>query len=400
MRLAVVLVLLGGLAGRVTAQDEAPMFHGSEAYRDFRLAGYDLVDEKMIDIDSDGLLDALVVERSEQGLGFSAWLAVEEGDYKLLSRAPASQANSVARFEKVKLNDNDVAILLDVYEDSPDEADHAVRLFLLNSGGFRQVFSDSYRILHSEEDAGRPARRVVNLGEAKVGLRLGARKSNWPRIIVSHDPKLISVRGRQGRRSWFVIGIRERIYDEERGKYVKTTERYLDFLEMIRPVNLTATSHLPSSESMWEVKSLTDGKLKTGWIEGQPGPGKGESATLSFKDKVPIRLVRVVPGCAGSADDWQHRNRVSRFSLMFEGGIMVHVDRGEAAEPDQRVEANDDFALPGLGFGVQTMVFFSEPILSRWVKLTIEEVEPGGAGGDESCIAEMSVHRALIDLTR
>ncbi len=382
------------------AQPVVETFHGSEAFRDFRLAGYEMLDEKRVDLDADGLSDSLVVERSVGGIGLSAWRAGDKGDYTLLSREPPIESDSVKRFVTIKLDGRSRAVLLDVCEDSPDEADHGLRFFLLGTKGLRKLIETRYLVTHPEEEAGRAARRVVDLGGVSPGPQIRPRGSDWPEILVRHDPKLVYVPGRSDKKTWFVIGIRERVFEAQGGKYLQREDRYLDFLTLLAPANLTATSRLPSSTALWDVKSLADGVLSTGWVEGRPGSGVSESVTLSFKQAEPVRLVRLVPGCAASREEWEARNRVVRFSIMFEDGIVVPIERGGSSKLDPRIEAYGDFSLPGQDFGKQTMVFFAEPIRSGWVKITIEGVERGGSTEDETCISEISVHRALIDTAK
>jgi hypothetical protein len=393
-------LLVCTVARPATSQPMAETFHGSEAFRDFRLAGYEMLDEKRVDLDSDGLKDSLVVERSAGGIGLSAWQADDKGDYLLLSREPPIEADSLKKFEIIELDPTSRAVLLDICEESPDEADHGLRLFVLGPKGTRKLIETRYVVTHPEEEAGRPSRRVVDLGGISPGLKINPRGSGWPEILVRHDPKLVFLAGRSDRKTWFIIGIRERVFAAKGADYIEREDRYIDFLTRVAPVNLTATSRLPSSTSAWDVKSVTDGKLSTGWVEGQPGSGEAQSVTLSFSKEEPVRLVRLVPGCASSKEDWEARNRVSRFSIMFENGVMVPIERGNSSKLDPRIEAFGDFSLPGLDFGMQTMVFFREPVRSGWVKITIEGVERGTSAENETCISEISAHRALVDAAK
>lgn len=374
----------------------APSFHGTEAFRDFRLAGYEMRDEIMIDLDGDGLYDAVVLEKSEDGIGLSAWKANPEGDFNFLSRGKAAPGNSVKTMKRVMLG-ADRAVLLDVFEDSPDEADHSLKLFLMDQAGVREIFSSTYRVTHSEEDAGREPAQVVDLGGVPVGLELQENPGKWPNLVVRHDPKRIALTGRGAKNIWFVIGIRERIFKPEEGTYKEVEDRYQDYLSRQKPTSVTATSNLPSAGGEWNATNVTDGDLDTAWVEGRPGPGFGQSITLSFKDPLAVRLIRLVPGCAETDETWQHYNRVRRYAVEFENGVIVNVNREIATELDPRVQAWEDFALPGRGYGTQTLIFLYKPIKSHWAKITIQDVEPGDGTEDETCISEISVHQAKMD---
>jgi hypothetical protein len=395
------LLLAMLVAGSGPAQ-EPPGFHGSEAYINLRMTGYDVLGERNTDLDGDGLIDSVVVEKSPDGIGLSAWRAEDEGDFKRLFRSTAVPASSVAAFKRLPLGSHDFVFLLDVFEDNPDEADHFVKLFLIRSGNLKEMFSAGYRVTHSEEDAGRESARVIDLGRYQVGLevRPGAKPGpgGFPELVVRHSPKTLALVGRAGRTIHFVIGIKERIYRAEKETYTLVADRYRDYLLRAAPAGVTATSTLPSSGEEWAASGAADSKLATGWIEGAADSGVGESLTLSFGRPRNIRLVRVVPGCAASPESWKQHNRLLKFSLVFEGGTVVMVNRrGASAEMDSQVEAHEDFVLPGVGFGHQTLVFLSRPVKSSWVKLTIEEVEPGGGEADETCISEVSVHEARVD---
>jgi hypothetical protein len=380
----------------VAAAQMAPSFHGTEAFRDFRLEGYEMRDELMIDLDGDGLYDAVVLEKSSAGIGLSAWKASKDGDFKFISRSKAAPGGSVKTMKRVMLG-ADRAILLDVFEDSPDEADHFVKLVLMDKSGVREVFSSNYRVTHSEEEAGRAPAQVVDLGGVPVGLELQEKPGHWPDLVVRHDPKRIALTGRGAKNIWFVIGIRERIFRPEEGVYKEVEDRYRDYLSRQKPSSVTATSNLPSAAGEWDATNVIDGALDSGWIEGRPGPGFGQSITLSYKDPLAVRLIRLVPGCAETAETWQHYNRVRRYAVEFENGVIVNVNREIATELDPRVQAWEDFALPGRGFGTQTLIFLYKPIKSHWAKITIQGIEPGDGEQDETCISEISVHQAKVD---
>jgi hypothetical protein len=394
-------LLLVVLAAASPAQ-EPPAFHTSEAYVNFRMSGHDLLKERVTDLDGDGLLDSVVVEKSPDGIGLSAWRAEAEGDYKLLFRSEKVPASSVAAFKRLPLGSHSFVFLLDAYEDNPDEADHFVKLFLIQPGNLKQMFSSGYRVTHSEEDAGRDPARIVDLGGHQVGLEArpaaAGESGGFPELVVRHKPKRLALAGRINRKTHFLIGIRERVYRAEKQAYNLVADRYVDYLVRAAPAEVTASSSLPSSGDEWVAAKAADSKLSSGWVEGATDSGIGESVTLSLGRPRKIRMVRVVPGCAASPESWEKHNRLVKFSLVFEGGTVVTVNRrGVTAEMDSQVEAHEDFVLPGVGFGTQTLVFLSRPVKSSWVKLTVEEVEKGSGEADETCISEISVHEALVD---
>jgi hypothetical protein len=203
-KISIGIVLLVTMVASVSPAQEPPTFHGSEAYIDFRREDRDLLDERMTDLDGDGLMDSVVVEKSPDGIGLSAWRAEAEGDFKLLFRSEKVPASSVAAFKRLPLGSFSFVFLLDVYEDNPDEADHFVKLFLIRPGTLKQMFSSEYRVTHSEEDAGRDPARVVDLGGYQVGLevRPDARSApgGFPELVVRHSTKMLALSGRVSRK--------------------------------------------------------------------------------------------------------------------------------------------------------------------------------------------------------
>lgn len=391
-------VLVMALAGAGTAGAQPrPTFHGSEAFRDFRTNGHEMRDERMTDLDNDGLLDAVVVEQSEAGVALSAWRATRKGDYRRIFRGAPASGETVAAFERIPLGSSDMAFLLHVLEDSPDEADHDVKLFLENGEGLQPVFHTTYRTRHSEQEAGRRPVRVVDLGGLDAGFGLVPAGGGWPRAVVRHEPKRIDAIGRGGESVRFVIGIRERVWRADGRRYGQPVERYLNYLPRHGPAAVTATSAL-SGEDGGEASGAADGRLDSGWVENDAGPGTGQAVTLSYPQPVSIRVIRVVPGCAATAAGWEGHNRLKSFTLEFEGGVRVRVVRGLGAELDPRVAAADDFALPGRAHGTQTLVFLYQPVETSWIKLVIGEVEPGGNGEDRTCVGEITAHAALADV--
>jgi hypothetical protein len=365
-------------------------FHGSEAFFDFRKSGHELLAEKLLDSDGDGLLEALVVEQCQAGIGLSLWKANPSGDFKLIGRSERVPASTLVKFETFLLGKTDQAYLLDVLEDSPDEADHWVRLFLPTAAGLRQIFSARYQVQHSEEDAGRTPVKVVDLGGLSEGLMVDKNDSEWQTLRVRHDPKrVLSTRGSEEVR--VVLGMRERVFKPREGIYREVEDRYLDYVPVVTPATITASSEKAGAGI---AAFAIDGNTESAWIEGKSGTGTGESLTLTFPRPVSVRLIRLIPGCAANQKDWARHNRIQRVGLTFDAGVEIS-SAGESGSPnDPLVEGCFEVTVPGKEYATQKLIVLSKPIPTSHVTLTIKAADNGSGLNNETCLSELSVHES------
>jgi hypothetical protein len=381
--MSIMLVLAANSEIKVPAS-----FHGSEAFFDFRKSGHELLAEKLLDSDHDGLLEALVVEQCQAGIGLSLWKANPLGDFKLIGRSERVPASTLVTFEAFQLGQTDQAYLLDVLEDSPDEADHWVRLFLPTASGLRQIFSARYRTQHSEELAGRTPVKVVDLGGLSEGLVVEPDEHGWQTLRVRHDPKrLLSTRGPEEIQA--VIGMRERVYKPREGVYREVEDRYLDYAPVVAPAKATASSEKAGAGI---AAFAVDGAVESAWIEGKPGTGIGESLTLTFARPVPVHLIRLIPGCATSAKDWARNNRIQSVGLTFDAGSGISSACDPGAPPDPLIAGCFEVAVPGKEFATQKLILLSKSIPTSHVTLTIQAVHKGAGPKNETCLTELSVH--------
>ncbi len=371
-----------GLAG------DQQEFTSSEAFGKFRRGGREVVAERAVDLNGDGLSDVLVVGRSDDGLDVSAFWNKGRGVFDLLSRSRAVPASQLASFGPVALGDRQ-GFYLDAVEDSPDEADHFMILFAANPAGLVQVFHTRYREIHSEEEAGREAVQVVDLGGLTQGLNFVPASSGWPRLVLGFAPKSVELRTPEGKRARVLIGGYRRVFSAHQGRYRLDEDRFVDYLQPVPVQRISASSELDGHEAARAI----DGEPVTGWISERADAVLG----LEFVGEVAVRAVRLVPGCASSAAGWEDNGRAVSFSLHFPGDVVVRVDRSKPDEPDPRLLGFADYALPGLDFGVQTLVFFREALRVSSMKLVLCEIEAGSKNGGRVCLAEVTALQALAD---
>jgi hypothetical protein len=353
-------VLLGLCWMPIAMAEESKPFHGSEAFFDFRLSGHEMIDERVLDINGDGMLDDVVVEQSEEGIGLSAWKAEPEGGYTLISRSAKVPASILELFVPISLNASDDGFLLDVVDDCPDEADHWVRIFVVRPIGIEQVLEARYRVTHPEEEAGRIPFKSVEFGPSKTGLEIVSCQESWPRVLIRHDPKQLIMKSQGDEEVHITIGIWEKTHLSENGVYREVKDHYLDFLPRV-PVK-------------------------------EPENPTPESILLKLERPAKVRMVRVVPGCATDEKSWNQKPRATRFTLQFDGGVSARVDRTNPEQLDPNLEAFSDFVLPDPLHGVQTLVFLKKEIETRSVSLTIDAWEKGVDPNANACFPEVSVH--------
>ncbi len=372
-------------------------FYQSEAYRDFRLAGYAVVQEKRFDINGDGRLDTVVLEKSKDGMSLSAWVADERGRYACVFRTAAKTASEVAAFGLISLGTAHKAWLVDVFEDSPDEEDHWVKLLLMEKDALREIFSTEYQKIHSEKDAGRTPVGLVDLGNKALGLSIEPNHEGWPHLKVYNKMKKISVRNAKGSVFELVIGIQEKIFAPRDQIYRQTEDRYIDYLPAIRSNEISIKSknikYVPSKNH----------NLKDILFDNQPQSGvlvdtEKDALVFELRFELPekIRMLRLVPACMGEPGRIQPCKQRFDFDIQFDGNATLKVRRKSRLWLDERILAVEDFALSGFQHGVQTLVFFKQPMRAQTVRLQIRKALHALPNRSEKLfISEISLHTSL-----
>jgi hypothetical protein len=92
-----------------------------------------------------------------------------------------------------------------------------------------------------------------------------------------------------------------------------------------RPSASASSFRAPQGPVAFRAELAVDGRRDTGWCEGAPGPGVGESLTLAFPTPVRIARLRVQPGYFKSNDRWDRNNRVATASLRLSDGRTLSV---------------------------------------------------------------------------
>ncbi len=373
MSLILLALLAAVAAGEQAAPADQARFTGSAAYSALRRSGREVVAEKTLDLDADGRIDALVVSRSDDGMELSAYRNSAEAGFELLSRSAPLAGEEMARFEALDLAGRR-GFVLDVLEDSPDEADHHLALFVANPAGLAQVLTTGWRQKHSEEDAGRQAEEVIDLGGVEEGVSIAQRgDGGWPNVSLRYNPKAVLFSGQSGQPVRVVIGIRTRRFRFNAGRYDEAFDGFSAFLEPVQ--GLTAGAG--------QERQVVDGVITTGW-KATKLPGK---LAASWPKSVPVRVV----GIADCPERPAGIGKVRKLSLTIGDAQPVTVDLDQPAGVDARVAGVGSYVL---GRGVQALVFLREPIRGARLEIVVEGVTDGGTG---FCLAELTPFAAKVD---
>jgi len=99
-----------------------------------------------------------------------------------------------------------------------------------------------------------------------------------------------------------------------------------------------------------------DGSRRTGWIEGDDGPGLGESLRFDFGRDITLHRIIVLPGYFKSPEIWKQNNRVARAILHFSNGT------------SKVVNFPDEMERQAIDLG---------SVKTRWLRLEIAQVYRG-----------------------
>jgi hypothetical protein len=357
-------------------------FTGSAAYRALRRSGREVVAERDIDLDGDGRDDALVVARSPAGLDLAAYRCTGPGRYALLTRSAPLVGAALGRLEPLALGQR-AGWLLDVVEDSPDEADHRLALFVANPVGLARVFSGRWRQTHPEHEAGRAAEDRLDLGGLALGLQLRAAPAGggWPRLILRDQPEELLFSASDGPALRVRIGVRERLYVHRGARYVEHEERFRSYLQ---PVTVNRIEPLADGEAGAAGARAADGGPLAQLVDGSPATSRtlpsGSRLALQLAGAARLRALRLVSGCAAGG-------RVTRLGLRLDDGPRLRIDATSPGRLAAPLAAVGDYRLAGRAAAGQTLVFFAAPQSIERLELSIEAVAPAGGA---ACVVELT----------
>lgn len=390
----------------------AVRYTGSEAEGEAKSKGTAVVRELEADLDGDGTREIVVVERSADKTMRLRALRVggdeDEPVFEQLAASTPRKADRLLRLEARELTGERGAEVIAVLEESsPDDIVQHVRILGRTPGGVGELFAQSFY-------TPRPAPadpRTVTLGDAtpRFAIReLAATDGPHARAEIAwvRGPQVLQL-GIGKEPASVVIGAYEQVYRFQSGKGVFAADAaasVVDFAAPKPPYVVEASAQVPkiwgTAQAFWGA----DGDLATAWTAGGPKLGVGESMALSFRTPEEVQLLRIVPGCAGSAADWASHDRVRAFSVELSSGVRFELDRASwakdpaAVELPRPVRAVGDYPILGEGgveVGRQILVLLREKAAIRSARIAVTQVEagkPAKGKAREVCIAEVSLH--------
>ena len=389
MSLVVALTLL-------VAADGPTQYVGSAAEKEARGQGKKLLKELRFDIDTDGRQELLIAESQKGQLRVVVLRATGDedisGGFERVYEGPAVRAQRVARFEARPMCGTAAKELLAVFEEpSPDEAALTVKILSAAGRGISEIFSQTFFLPASadvtdEVRFGDPGPRFL-IEDVDAD---GAEEIVWYR-----EPQRISLPGRDSAVS-LVIGAFRSIFRFEpgEGRYVMVAEKdQVDFLPPKTVADVQASQQIAKIWGTAQPFWATDGDLETSWNLARK-TAVSQALTARFDSVTRVSMIRLVPGCGSSEDEWNRHDRLKRFRISFSSGVRFELERGKTELPAQ-VRALGEFPLAE-GFGGQMIVVLAEPQEAGWVKLEVLELEkstaPKKLQAQELCVSEIGFH--------
>ena len=207
-------------------------FYGSDAYSGLRRSHISVAAERKWDLDGDGKLETVVVERHGQSLAVSVWREAQTG-FVLMGRTARLPADDFVRLEQVQLGKH-LVLWWEVAQQNPDEEDRTTFIVLFRQGRLLPLLEQQYRVVHPESEAGRPARRLLRLGPDTAGWQVASTTGEWPELILHDEPKLLMLLDRRKEPLWLSVGMRRRLYRFSGTGYKLASTKFQDFVKPLR----------------------------------------------------------------------------------------------------------------------------------------------------------------------
>lgn len=348
-----------GAQGAGDAEAEGPpSFRGSQAASNLAVAGWIVVEERLVDLDGDGRQEALVVEGrlvegpEPESLRVSFWDR-SEGDWTLRNRSEERPANRVGLLEFGGIECGETVALVELIEESPDEIRRELQVFEGQEPALKQTLVSRG-----------PHRDPSLLDASFLSLPLGFARDPEGTLVLRDEPVIVELTGTKGERRTVLLGASERPVGCESGALALGEPTFRD-----GRTGMTAPAD-----------AAGDGSLETG-----VHPALG--ARITIPEAAGGRLLRLVPGCAGSEAEWKAEGQVSR--LRLSGPFSPFEVDLEARVPvtDSGVLASGLVPLGGASWARQFLLVFQEPLPEG--ALAVDIVEARGPG----CVAEVELHR-------
>ncbi len=392
-----VCAFLMGLSLLAPGIAQAGKYTGTAQERASRKTGRRVVRELEVQLDGRGRLENAVVERQGDALVVRILRfegEPDEGRFVEVLKGTPKRAKKVSLFEMRAMVGSRYPELVAVFDDpSPDETARGVRVMGHTDSGFRELFAETFLVPAPT----RKAAHTVVLGDARPHFVFAdVRGDAQTEIIWVTGPQTLVLPGAEADIT-YVIGAYRTVYmyNPKSSRFEKVAQReVVDFAAAKAVSAAKASSQVPkiwgTAQPFWGA----DGDLETSWNVRGPD-AEGQTLTVRLKDSPKLQMIRVVPGCGASDQEWARHHRVERFRLTLGSGTRFIVDRASLSELPSGVQAMAEFPLQE-GFGAQILIALKQPTRVPWVRFEILEAEeserPRSERVDEVCLSEISFH--------
>lgn len=406
-----------------------------------KLKGLTLQKTLDADLDGDGRKEVVVIATGPKGI--QAALIGENAEGAVVTFvAPPAVGKELAKVEVKKLVPPSESIILEVYDETPDEKVKRVRVY---GAGLKEIFSSKIERPRNADE--RPEwetdKSIIQYGDPRGGWYFeDVQEDGIFEVLVRRNvgAQILRIKKDGEEPVKLLTGVRERAWtwDSEKGRYTEGPERLNDFLPAYTITGVEASSAWVDPKELKELKAkalsealeqatakdgtdpssdkgkgkakeLTDEvkidlspymkvgadqNLATAWIEGDPkGEGKGEWIEVTLEEESDIHMVRLVLGCVDTKQSYKAHNVPEAFTVQLDGGAQHSVNRRTPGKFDGSVVAfTDDLVkLQDRPWARTTLVFFDGKTDAKKVRITLDKAIKQGKGNN-TCISEVSVH--------
>lgn len=387
------------------------------------------------DLDGDGKKELVVIATGKKGI--QAALVGENAEGAVVTFvAPPAVGKEMAKVEVKKLVPPAEAIILEVYDETPDEKVKRVRVY---GAGLKEIFSSKIERPRNADE--RPIyetdKSIIQYGDPRAGWYFeDLQDDGISEVVVRRNvgAQIIKIDKDGGDPVKLLTGVRERAWTWDPGlaKYSEGPERLNDFLPAYTIASVEASSAWVEPKELKELKAAAlsealqtatakegdpkkegkelsdevkidltpymklgaDGNLATAWIEGDPkGDGKGEWLEVTLDEEQDIHMVRLVLGCVDTKSTFKAHNVPEAFSIQLDAGGQHTVNRRDRGKFEGAVVAfTDDLVkMTERPWAKTTLVFFDGKNEAKKVRITLDKSIKQGKGNN-TCISEVSVH--------
>ena len=285
VRSALVLALLLSTTSFAQSVIDAPPPKPKEKSRVFtdeavKKKGLELKKIIDADIDGDGRKENIGAAVGKNGLQLVV-VGEDKAGAVVTQVLPPAGGREIARFEAMALAPptNSSEIVLEVYDETPDEKIKRVRVYGSKDGKLLEIFTSVIHRAKKAEDRDEVDRdkSIIAYGDARGGWYFGdLEEDGVGEILVRRKPQILRLKKDDDSEVKLLTGVREEVwrFDNERFAYVNSGERLNDFLPAYDVAAVKGASAWIEAGELKELKAAALQKALMGGLkEGEQALG-------------------------------------------------------------------------------------------------------------------------------